>query len=103
MAWFSKAEKWEETFRLNSRTGGGRGFCSGMFWLWGIGGFGLIGFEFLALTGSIGVGTSSYIAAQAIFWIGGMIMFGLGAMIDAPDYSAVKRAQDEYGDVRVSR
>lgn len=68
----------------------------GSWWFW------FHGFEFLTLTGSVGVRTSSYIAAQAIFWIGGMIMFGLGAMIDAPDYSAVKHAQDKYGDVRVS-
>jgi len=38
MGLFSKKSDWEETFRINAIGRGGRGFCSVMFWIWGLGG-----------------------------------------------------------------
>jgi hypothetical protein len=32
--------------------------------------------------GSVGVGTSAYVSAMALIWIGGMVFFGLGSLID---------------------
>jgi hypothetical protein len=31
-----KKSDWEETFRINALTRGGRGFCSVIFWIWGL-------------------------------------------------------------------
>jgi hypothetical protein len=100
---FSKKSDWEETFRINALTRGGRGFCSVIFWIWGLGGLLLIGSEFVSIPGGVGVGTSSYIAAQSVYWLGGMVLFGLGALIDTQDFSGVRpKVKDDYGDVRVS-
>jgi hypothetical protein len=102
---FSKKSEWEETFRINAiGRGGGRGFCSVMFWIWGLGGLIAIGFEFMSIPAGVGVGTSSYIAAQSVYWLGGMVLFGLGALIDTQDFSGVRpKLKDDYGDVRVSQ
>jgi hypothetical protein len=40
----------------------------------------------MTLPRNVGVGTSAYLAATAMFWIGRMILFGLGALIAAPPY-----------------
>jgi hypothetical protein len=104
MGWFSRSEQWEETFRINARSRGGRGFCSVIFWLWGLGGLVAIGVEFGSLPSGVGVGTSSYVAAQCVYWLGGMVLFGLGELIDTQDFSGVRpAAKDAYGDVRVSK
>ena len=51
-----------------------------LFWLWGIIGFlGCIG-QFAGLGTTIGVGASSYLSACALLWIGGLLLFGLGAI-----------------------
>jgi hypothetical protein len=102
MGLFSKSEKWEESFRINSRDIAGRRLCGVLFWLWGLGGFILVLFEFSRMPNNVGVGTSAAVAAECLMWIGGMVLFGLGAMIASPDFSAVKRVED-YGDVRVGR
>jgi hypothetical protein len=101
---FSKKQEWEETFRINALTRGGRGFCSVIFWMWGFGGLVIIGFEVISIPAGVGFGTSSYIAAQSVYWLGGMVLFGLGALIDTQDFSGVRpKAKDDYGDVRVSQ
>jgi hypothetical protein len=102
MGLFSRKSEWEETFRINTLTRGGRAFCSVIFW--GLGGLVLIGSEFGSIPSGVGVGTSSYIAAQSVYWLGGMVLFGLGALIDTQDFSGVRpKPKDDYGDVRVSQ
>ena len=59
----------------------GRGAFTALFWIWGVIGLLVNGFSFLGLTGNIGVGTSAYLAASILLWIGGMVLFGLGAVI----------------------
>jgi hypothetical protein len=72
--------------------------------MWGIGGLVLIGFEFVSVPSGVGVGTSSYIAARSVYWLGVMVLFGLGALIDTQDFSGVRpKTKDDYGDVRVNR
>jgi hypothetical protein len=55
-----------------------------LFWIWGILGLLINGMNWLSLSlsiGGVGVGSSSYAAAGNLFWIGGMVLFGLGAVI----------------------
>ena len=52
-----------------------------VFWIWGILGLLINGMSWLSLTGNVGVGTSAYMAAGILLWIGGMVLFGLGAVI----------------------
>jgi hypothetical protein len=103
MALFKRKPRWVESFRLQSQPGGGRAFLGVMFWIWGLGGLILNGASLAGLSGSIGVGTSSYLAAVNLFWIGGMLLFGLGTLLSHNDFSAVKQAEDDVGDVRITR
>jgi hypothetical protein len=54
-----------------------------LFWIWGIYGFALIAIQasevFGKLKDGVGVGSSSFLAAIAVGWIGGMVFFGLGS------------------------
>lgn len=52
-----------------------------LFFVWGF--FGLLfnSVTYLGLSGSVGVGTSTYIALGMLFWIGGMILFGVGSLV----------------------
>lgn len=53
-----------------------------MFVIWG--GLGLLinTFNFISmLAPSIGVGSSSFVSAMALIWIGGMVFFGLGSLV----------------------
>jgi hypothetical protein len=50
---FSTKSEWEETFRINAIGRGGRGFCSVMFWIWGLGGLVVIGFEFMSIPAGV--------------------------------------------------
>lgn len=103
MAFFSKKQKWEETFRLNAVGKSGRGTLTALFWVWGVLGLVFIGFEFVTIPSNVGVGTSSYIAAQSVYWLGGIVLFGIGALIETQDFSGVRPAADQYGDVKISQ
>lgn len=56
---------------IDGRQKGARSFCAVCFWLWGIIGFVINFGSYTALTGNIGVGTSAYVAAGSLLWIGG--------------------------------
>ena len=58
----------------------GREALIGLFWVWGL--FGLIG-NLLTLNGQIGIEASS----SQLLWIGGMLLFGLGALLIKPGAS----------------
>jgi len=81
MAEFTKAAQ------ITAFSSGGRTFCALCFWLWGIIGLFLNTGSYLALSGSVGVGTSAYMVLGLLFWIGGMILFGLGAIISGLSYN----------------
>jgi hypothetical protein len=52
----------------------------------------------------VGVGTSAYVIAQSMYWLGGMILFGLGALIDPRPFSGMRPlAIDASGDVRITK
>jgi uncharacterized membrane protein len=61
-----------------------RNFLGFMFWFWGVIGLLVNTGSFLSLSGSIGVGTSAYMAAGLLYWIGGMFLFGIGALMIRP-------------------
>jgi len=86
MGIFSKKQDWEQSFRLRTRTAAGRSFLGLLFWLWG--GLGLL-FNTVSLMGlgtSVGVGSSAYLSATSLVWIGGMLLFGLGGLLANRDF-----------------
>lgn len=66
--------------------GGFRNVLIVVFWVWGVIGLVLNAGGFLALSRTIGVGQSAYMAATNLFWIGGMILFGVGAAVLPANY-----------------
>jgi hypothetical protein len=102
MLWFKKKQSWERTFRLRSHHGAGRGLLTFVFWFWGIIGLLFNAGTLFGLTGSIGVGTSALLAASALIWIGGMVLFGIGALLARTDFDGERPIEGEYGDVRIS-
>jgi hypothetical protein len=74
-----------------------------LFWFWG--GLGLFynaGTVF-GLTVSIGMGTSTYLTATALVWIGGMVLSGISALLADGDFDGERPIVDETGDIRISQ
>lgn len=103
MGLFSRKEKWERTFRLRNQHTIAKGFLSAVFWLWGVVGLLFNAGTLFGLTGNIGVGTSSYLSASCLVWIGGMVLFGIGALLSHSDFDGERPLSDDAGDVRVTR
>ncbi|MET4258464.1 hypothetical protein ABIC09_003409 [Bradyrhizobium sp. S3.12.5] len=97
MGIFKRKESWERTFRLRSHHGASRGFLIVLFWLWGVVGLLFNAGTLFGLTGSIGVGTSALLAASALIWIGGMLLFGVGALLAHMDFDGERPTEGEYG------
>lgn len=57
------------------------GIIGFLFWAWGLGGLIINVMLFVSAPDRVGVGTSAYITACLLLWIGGMVMFGLGALL----------------------
>jgi hypothetical protein len=53
------------------------------FYIWGFLGLVANGMNFMALEGNIDVGTLTHLAGSSLLWVGGMILFGFGALINA--------------------
>jgi hypothetical protein len=66
-------DRWTRTLSFTF----GRDALIGLFWVWGL--FGLIG-NLLSLNGQIGIEALS----SQLLWIGGMLLFGLGALLIRP-------------------
>ena len=61
------------------------GFC---FWLWGLIGLLINTVTYLGgMTGSVGIGTSAYVTVGMLYWIGGMILFGVGMLSCSASYN----------------
>jgi steroid 5-alpha reductase family enzyme len=54
-----------------------------VFILWGILGFLVASLSIFGMlsSASVGVGTSAFIAAGMLYWIGGMVFFGVGDLL----------------------
>lgn len=100
---FRKQQHWENTFRLRSHHTIAKGFLAAIFWLWGVLGLLFNTVSFFGLTGSVGMGTSAYITASSLIWIGGMILFGLGALLSNSDFNGQRPVADHDGDIRLTR
>lgn len=103
MGLFSHEKQWEQTFRLRSHQGVGRQFLSLLFWLWGLVGLLFNAVTLMGLTGSIGVGTSAYLTATTLVWIGGMLLFGLGALLSHHDLDGERPISPDAGDIRITQ
>jgi hypothetical protein len=66
----------------------GHAFLMSLFWIWGA--FGLIG-NLASLNSEIGVAALS----SQLLWIGGMLLFGLGALLIRPAVCAEDTAKQE--------
>jgi hypothetical protein len=66
------------------------------FWIWGAAGLLLNTVNYFSLQGSVGVGTSTYTALGFLYWIAGMVLFGVGALIaKVPEPLAVAISTDK--------
>lgn len=68
-------------------------FFGVLFWLWGVVGFLIVTMMFLSMPGNVGVGTSAFVSAGILYWIGGMILFGLGAIVSGGRYDFKRQEQ----------
>jgi hypothetical protein len=74
------SEKWVTYARIVATSS--RALLVWIFWLWGLAGLVVLGAYFYSLPRPVGVGTSAYLTAMILYWMGGMILFGLaGAML----------------------
>jgi hypothetical protein len=73
----SEHTAWVTSARLEASGGT---FFTVLFWIWGIFGLLINTVNFLAATGAVGVGTSAYLTVGMLYWIGGMMLFGIGAL-----------------------
>lgn len=85
--------QWECTFRLRGRNSFSKSVLVMLFWLWGFGGLLFNGANIVGLTGSIGVGTSAYLSVMILLWIGGMLLFGIGALLSYSDFDGERQAE----------
>ena len=70
-----------------------------IFWIWGILGLLINGMSWLSLTGNVGVGTSAYHSTGILLWIGGMVLFGFGAVMSATN----GRSVDAVGQLNIEQ
>ena len=74
---------WVTSAKIESSQGA---ICLVLFWMWGAGGLILNTISFVGATGAIGVGTSAYLTVGMLYWIGGMVMFGIASLIHRSSY-----------------
>jgi hypothetical protein len=63
---------------------GGRLILMIAFWAWGAIGLLIVLLDFGSLPSDVGVGTSAYMIVVEMIWIGGMLLFGVGALFLPP-------------------
>jgi hypothetical protein len=99
MGLFSKKPNREQTFRFRSHPSFVRELLVFLFWVWGVLGLLFNGSSVMGLTGSAG-GGAAYLTATSLIWIGGMLLFGIGALLSHLDYDGV-RPRDSVEDIRI--
>lgn len=70
--------------------------------VWG----GLVGLLFncgtlFGIAGIVEVEKSTHLTATCLIWIGGMILFGIGALLSRSDFDGERPLADDHGDVRI--
>lgn len=85
----NQQQAWVTTARIEARSSA-RALLIALFWIWGFlgllanGMLGLLanGVAFASLTGNVGVeNLSAHMTETMLFWIAGMILFGVGAAV----------------------
>jgi len=77
------------SFKISTGASLGAGLFQFLFWVWGFFGGLYVGLYtiqiVLRVEGGVGVGigSSGYLSALSLVWIGGMIFFGLGSILIA--------------------
>jgi hypothetical protein len=84
-------EPWIEVSRIR-RAGGS--VLALLFVLWGASGFAAVLLQLALSRTPMPIGDSSAITAYAAVWIGGMLLFGLGAVIFNSGHVVERRAAD---------
>jgi hypothetical protein len=103
MGLFRRKENWERTFRLRSNQSSGHGVLTVFFWSWGLIGLFYNGGALMSLTGSVGIGKSAFLSASALVWIGGMVLFGIGALLEHNDFDGERPIQEDAADIRITQ
>ena len=89
-----------ELSKLVHQASTGRMLCRGLFWIWGLIGLALVLGEVISASTmragtGVGIGTSGYILMETAVWIGGMVLFGLGALIGQVDFSLQRSPEQQ--------
>jgi hypothetical protein len=75
----NQQQTWVTTARIDTRSSARRVLIA-LFWIWGLLGLLANGIAFVFLTGNVGVeNLAAHLTETMLFWIGGMILFGVGA------------------------
>lgn len=61
-------------------------FLTVCFVIWGVVGLFITTAILVSLTGSVGVGTSAYLTMWLLYWVGGMMLFGFGALLAGSNF-----------------
>ena len=70
-----------------------------LFWVWGVIGLFINGMNFATLSGNVTMGTSAYLTVGNLIWIGGMVLFGFGAVIT----QSRSKKDDVPGDIKIEK
>jgi hypothetical protein len=74
--------------RIQSFAPGIKTFLVVCFWIWGLVGLLANTINYMeGMKGSVGVGTSAYVTVGMLYWIGGMILFGIGTLSCSVSYN----------------
>jgi hypothetical protein len=80
------AAQWQQTGRIVGM-GQWRDLLTGVFWIWGLGGFAGVSYEAIgmlqlrAMGGQISPVATTFVAVEVLWWLGGLVMLGLGAVL----------------------
>lgn len=80
------ATQWQQTGRIVDR-GSWRVLLTAAFWLWGLIGFAGVSYEAIGMLQLRSVGAqlsgvaTTFVAMEALWWTGGLVLLGLGALL----------------------
>jgi hypothetical protein len=96
----NRQPRWEKTFRLRGHFSAAKGLLAVLFWVWG--GLGLI-FNLIAVSGltdTVGIRGPTDLTAACLLWIGGLVLFGLGALLAQSDFDGERPIVDDPSEPR---
>lgn len=97
MSIFKKGPDWGVVYRLDSHITAVRSLLVFAFWIWGLAGFGYVALEFdrmFSAKDGVGIGTSGFVTTEILFWVAGMLFFGMAALL-SPTCSYLMQEMDD--------